>query len=202
MKRIKVFNVCLVLFFLSGHGFAQDTLPTLVKRIRPGVTFIRTHDEKGEPLSEGSGFFIDKLGHLVTNRHVLEGASTAMVTILNGKQYNVKMVVAEDREGDLVMVSTDVPVTLVHDLRLTNVLPEIGQKVIAVGHPLGSEIGLTLHSLLARDSEMSHPSGLEPTISEGIVSSVRDTPGFGKVLQTTAPISHGSSGGPIINLKG
>ena len=97
-----------------------------------------------------------------------------------GKEYPIKKVIAEDPDGDLILVSVDLEGDRIQPLTVSSTLPETGERVIIIGTPLG----------------------LEKTVSDGIVSAVRDVPGFGKIIQVTAPISPGSSGSPVVNMKG
>src|SRR2546430_2643322 len=85
---------------------SQDTLPELVRRIKPSAVAIETFDSRGEALSRGSGFFIDK-DRVVTNRHVIEGAYRAEVHSSAGNAYQVKGVLAVDAEGDLALLKVD-----------------------------------------------------------------------------------------------
>ena len=158
----------------------QENLPAIVKKIQPSVVTIRTYDKNGKGLKLGSGFFIRKGGDIITNRHVLEGASSADVKTAQGKVYPVTRVVAEDTEGDLILISVDIPPDAVYPLSVSASIPEVGERVLVIGSPLG----------------------LEQTASDGIVSAVREIPQFGKIIQITAPISPGSSGSPVVNMKG
>ena len=152
----------------------------MVKRIEPSVVVILTYDEKGEALGQGSGFFISQDGDVITNRHVLSGAIRAEVKIAEGKVYPVMQVRAEDTEGDLLRLSVDIPEEAVHFLTISTSTPQAGEQVFIIGNPLG----------------------LEKTVSDGIISAVREVPGFGRIIQTTAPVSPGSSGSPVINING
>ncbi len=173
-------TVILFCAWLSSPSLAQDNLPAIVKRIEPSVVVILTYDKEGKALGQGSGFFISQDGDVITNRHVIQGAKRAEVKTSSGKVYSVKKVVSEDEEGDLVRVSTDVPEKAVRPLIVSASVPEIGERIIVIGNPLG----------------------LERTVSDGIVSAVREIEAFGKIIQITAPISEGSSGSPIVNMKG
>ena len=159
---------------------AQENLPSIIKRIEPSVVVIQVYDSKGKAVAQGSGFFITEGGDVITNCHVIEGASRAEVKTAEGKVYPVTHVVAEDREGDLVQISVDIPRNAVTLLSISKSLPEKGERVIVLGSPLGFEL----------------------TVSDGIVSAVREIPAFGKMIQITAPISPGSSGSPVVNMRG
>ena len=171
------------LFFLStviSPSLAQEKLPEIVKRVQPSVVVILTYDEEGKILGQGSGVFISQNGDVITNRHVLQGANRAEIKTAEGKIYPITKIVAEDKEGDLVRASVNILQELVHPIRLSHSIPEVGERVIVIGSPLG----------------------LEQTVSDGIVSAVREIPEFGKIIQITAPISPGSSGSPVVNMKG
>ena len=159
--------------------FAQDELPDLVRRIKPAAVAIETFDARGEKLSRGSGFFIDK-NRVVTNRHVIDGAYRAEVHLNSGNNFPVKSVVAVDAEADIALLKVDAPPNQVRSLSLDRTSPQEGESVVVIGNPFG----------------------LEGSVTNGIVSAVRDIPGFGRIIQITAPISPGSSGSPVVNMHG
>jgi tetratricopeptide (TPR) repeat protein len=170
----------LLLFILSPIRASQDLLPDLVRRIKPSAVAIETFDSRGEKLSRGSGFFVDS-DRIVTNRHVLEGAHRAEVHSSTGAIFPVKGVISVDAEGDLALLKIDVPpTTQIKPLPLDKTSPQEGESVVVIGNPLG----------------------LEGSVTNGIVSAVRDIPTFGRIIQITAPISSGSSGSPVVNMQG
>ena len=170
----------LFLIFVVSPVLGQENLPVLIKRVEPSIVAIVTYDKEGNMAGQGSGFFIDKEGDVITNSHVLEETSQASIRTTDGKEYPVKKVLAEDKEGDLIRVSSRISKEEVQPLPVTTKLPEVGERIIVIGTPLG----------------------FDKTVSDGIVSAVREIPGFGKIIQLTAPISPGSSGSPVINMKG
>jgi len=173
---------CLLFLLVSiiapCHG--QEKLPEIIKKVQPSTVLILTYDEDGKVKAQGSGFFISKNGDIITNRHVVEDASKAEIKIGQGKVYAITGIVAEDKEYDLIRASVDIAPELVNPIKLSYSIPEVGERVIVIGSPLG----------------------LEKTVSDGIVSAVREIPRFGKIIQITAPLSPGSSGSPVVNLKG
>ncbi len=174
--------VLLTLTFLIATAsgvVAQDELPELVKRIKPSAVAIETFDARGEKLSRGSGFFIGP-DRVVTNRHVIENAHKAEIHSFTGAIYQVKGVVAVDAEGDIALLRVEAPLGQVRPLALDRTSPQEGESVVVIGNPLG----------------------LEGSVSNGIVSAVRDIPTFGRIIQITAPISPGSSGSPVVNMLG
>src|SRR6266496_1493464 len=158
---------------------SQDQLPDLVRRIKPSAVAIETFDARGEKVSRGSGFFID-LDRVVTNRHVIEGAYRAEVHLNSGNTYQVKSVIAVDAEGDIALLKIDAPAAQIRPLSLDRTSPQEGESVVVIGNPFG----------------------LEGSVTNGIVSAVRDIPTFGRIIQITAPISPGSSGSPVVNMQG
>ena len=181
---LKRFWFCGFLFFPLVVGvfpaFPQTDLPDLIKRVEPSIVVILTFDQGGKQMGQGTGFFISKNGDVISNYHVLQGASRSVVKLLSGEEYRVKGVAAEDPEGDLVRISVDIPEEKVTPLGISPATPRVGEKVVVIGTPLG----------------------LDQTVSDGIVSAIREIPGFGKIVQMTAPISPGSSGSPVLNMKG
>ncbi len=171
--------VSLILF--TQAVYSQDSLPELVRRVKPSVVAIATYDANGEALMTGSGFFL-RPGQVVTNLHVIRGAVRAEIKTLDGKGkvYPVAGTVAVDEEGDLALLSVDMPVERARSSELAAELPDEGEKIFVIGNPLK----------------------LEGSVSDGIVSAVREVPNVGRIIQITAPILHGNSGSPVFNLLG
>jgi len=159
---------------------ADEKLVDLIKKVKPSVVLIETFDKDNKPIGQGSGFFIDNKGRLITNHHFVEGAYSATIKTSSGKKYPVQGIVAKDTEADIVKLVVNLPDANITFLNLSVNVPSEGEDIFVIGNPLG----------------------LESTVSTGIVSAVRDIPAFGKILQITAPISPGSSGSPVINRKG
>lgn len=182
MKRTSFFCLALLLLLAGArrHALAQEEyLPELVRRVKPSVVAIVTYDARGEKLSKGSGFFI-AAERVVTNRHVIDGAFKAEIHTTSGNVYNVRGVLAVDGEGDIALLQIDIGANIINPLAITRTSPQEGESVVVVGNPLG----------------------LEGSVSNGIVSAVRDIPNFGRIIQITAPISSGSSGSPVVNMQG
>jgi tetratricopeptide (TPR) repeat protein len=170
----------LFLVLVVSPIMGQEDLPVLIKKVESSIVVIVTYRKEGSMLGQGTGFFVDKEGDVITNSHVLQEASRAVIRTTDGKEYAIQKVLAEDKEGDLIRVSVEISEEAVRPLPVSTRIPEVGERVIVIGTPLG----------------------LDKTVSDGIVSAVRDVPAFGKIIQLTAPISPGSSGSPVINMKG
>jgi len=171
----------LVVLFVSSIVYAQESLPDLVRRVKPTVVAITTYDANGEALMTGSGFFVGP-GKVVTNLHVVRGAIRAEIKMLDGKGriYPVTGALAIDEEGDLTLLGVDMPLERGRVSELATTLPDEGEQIFVIGNPLK----------------------LEGSVSDGIVSAVREVPNVGRIIQITAPISHGNSGSPVFNLRG
>lgn len=175
----KIFFFLFTSYAFVASASAQDFLPELVRRIKPSAVAIETFDQKGATLSRGSGFFISN-DKVVTNRHVIEKSNRVTIHSLDGKTYTAKGVLAIDGEGDLALLQIDVPPGVAVPLPIEKIVPQEGESIVVVGNPFG----------------------LEGSVSNGIVSAVREIPGYGKIIQITAPISPGSSGSPVVNMRG
>jgi tetratricopeptide (TPR) repeat protein len=158
-----------------------ESLPDLVRRVKPSVVSVLTYDAKGEPLISGSGFFI-RPGEVVTNMHVIKGAQRVEIHTLEGKgrTYPVAGALTIDEEADLALLSVNLPEEKSRPLALSMSLPEEGEQIFLIGNPLR----------------------LEGSVSDGIVSAVREVPDVGRIIQITAPVSHGNSGSPLLNMRG
>ena len=136
--------------------------------------------------AQGSGFVYDSDGHIITNNHVVSGASSISVTFADGSKYSAK-VVGADPSSDLAVLKVDAPSSKLHPLTLGDSTKlEVGDGVVAIGSPFG----------------------LSETVTSGIVSAlnrdISSTNNFtiSGVIQTDAAINHGNSGGPLLNMAG
>lgn len=174
--------LALALVLLSAQlTAAQPTLPELVRTVKPAVVAIATYDANGEALMTGSGFFLNQ-GKVVTNLHVIRNAARIEIKTLDGKgrTYSAAGLLAIDEDGDLALIKVDMPPVRSRAIELAPLLPDEGETVFVVGNPLK----------------------LEGSVSDGIVAAVREVPSVGRIIQITAPISHGNSGSPVFNMRG
>lgn len=175
-SRAVIVIVFVALGNISNEGFALEP-QAIAKRAFPSVVLITMKDNNDQPVSLGSGFVVQK-DIVATNLHVIRGSTKGLAKLVGqDRELAVTGVVAFDEKRDLVLlkVALDAP-PLAMNYSHT---PEVGQTVYAVGNP----------------------QGLEGTFSQGIVSGIRNTP-EGRWVQITAPISPGSSGGPILDSQG
>jgi S1-C subfamily serine protease len=167
----------LLLFFGASSAHAQTAQEIAKKAFRSTVLLVM-EDANGQPLSLGSGFFI-RDGEIASNLHVVEGAAKGYAKLVGEKtKYDIEGITAVDPGRDLVVLKFAVARSQALPLGNSDAV-QVGESVYAVGNP----------------------QGLEGTFSQGIISSIREV-GTDKLLQITAPISPGSSGGPVLNGKG
>jgi|GEM_PF-5678101 len=166
--------------FVMCIGYSQSQLSKAIEKTIPAVFLIQTFDEDNNKLAIGSGFFIDSVGTGVTNYHVLAGATYATITLQDETVFPIESIIGQDSIKDLILFKVPPPETKTFNwLKVLNEIPQLGEDVFTIGNP----------------------EGLSFSISNGIISSIRKDE-MGEILQTTAPISPGSSGSPLLNMKG
>ncbi len=172
----------------------EETFVALYERVSPSVVHITARAQvfdffRGVIPNEGtgSGFFYDEAGHIVTNHHVVEGASEIEIILADGTRAPAR-VIGSDAYSDLAVLRAEgltreqirpLPLGTTKDLK-------VGMLVIAIGNPFG----------------------LDRTMTTGIISALgrtlerEDQAALGEVIQTDAAINPGNSGGPLLNLRG
>jgi len=183
VKKIKTRNLFAfismvhILFLVPLLSHAK-TAREIAQNSFPSVVMLLMEDSNGQTISLGSGFFV-KEGIVATNVHVIDGAVKGYVKIVGQKpKYEIAGIVGIDGVRDIVLLSvkgTKAPSLILGD----NKQVSVGDDIYAVGNP----------------------QGLEGTFSQGIISGIRQV-GSETILQITAPISPGSSGGPVLNAQG
>ncbi len=164
-------------------------IPAISREANGAVVSIIMADNKGQPIAQGSGFVVTRNGLVVTNYHVIKSGTSAVIKLPDGSFFTVDGILAFDKDRDIAVIKA-------HGINFKTVALgdsdrlQVGDEVVAIGSPLS----------------------LESTVSNGIVSGIRtekkdafdeiDPQGGQKILQITAPISHGSSGGPLFNRAG
>jgi S1-C subfamily serine protease len=138
--------------------------------------------------AQGSGFVIDKQGRILTNAHVVEGATSVVVAFEDGVSAKAT-VLGRDSLYDLAVIKVDVPAGELHPLKLGSVTSvQVGDPVVAIGNPFGYAQTVTAGIVSAKGRLISSPEGNNKFI-----------PG---AIQTDAAINHGNSGGPLIDRHG
>ena len=163
------------LSFTAAPSLALDA-KRVFQNARQSVVLVMSFDEYNQPLAIGSGFFVGNGGAVVTNFHVIEGAADVRVKTPDGDVSRIQNALGVNLKRDLALL--EYPKSG-KSLALSKRLPEVGEEIAAIGNP----------------------KGLESTLSKGIVSGLREDDDD-VVYQITAPISPGSSGGPILDEHG
>lgn len=168
-----VLNLCCVLALANAQTPQQ-----IAQKAFASTVLLVMEDANGQPLGLGSGFFV-KPNQVATNLHVVEGAARGYAKLVGQKtKRDIEGITAIDAKRDLVILQ----------------ISALGTRTVSLGDSDTILVGETVYAV-------GNPYGLEGTFSQGIISSVR-TVGTDKVLQLTAPISPGSSGGPVLNERG
>jgi len=165
------------------------TLVELFEKSEEGVVKIQVvrNNIPGDTGSVGSGFVYDNLGHIITNAHVVDGASKATVTFLDGSQYDAE-IIGTDKFTDIAVIKVSEKPRLLHPLQIGDSSQlRIGEQVAAIGNPFGLSGSMT-------SGIVSQMGRLLPSQDSGF--SIPD------VIQTDAAINPGNSGGPLLNLRG
>jgi S1-C subfamily serine protease len=160
---------------LRTTDLRANDIPEIVRKAKPAVVEIVTADARGNILT-GTGFFITSEGLLLTNYHVIKNARTLGARTPSGAYYPFTGDWIRLPNVDIAMLkfnANDVPYLPLD----SNAQVEEGQRVLVIGSP----------------------EGLQGTVSDGLVAAIREN---GQYIQITAPISHGSSGSPVLNEQG
>jgi Trypsin-like peptidase domain len=158
---------------------SRRDIPTIAKAADQAIVTIVMKDGD-KPIARGTGFLVRTDGVIVTNYHVIEEGNHATVKFPDGTVFPVDGVLQADKVRDLAVIKIHGKTFRTLTLGNSDQI-QIGEEVVAIGNPLS----------------------LESTVSNGIVSGMRTAEKLGgKFLQTTAPISPGSSGGPLFNMFG
>ena len=140
----------------------------------------------GRQQAQGSGFVLDEEGHIVTNEHVVSGASTITVRFSDGSTRNAELV-GTDRSTDLALIKVDAPASFLGPLQLGDSDEvAVGDGVVAMGSPFGLEGTITSGIVSALHRQIKAPNGFTIT----------------GTIQTDAAVNHGNSGGPLLDDQG
>ena len=163
-----------------GPDFQVPGMPPMPPQGRPPQGKNQPEPEqRSVPRGVGSGFFISDDGYILTNHHVVEGASEILVTVPGGKEYKAK-VIGSDQRTDVALLKIEAK----------------GMTALAIGNPKQLKKGQWVLAI-------GSPFGLESTVTSGIVSAIgRDTGEYLPFIQTDVAVNPGNSGGPLLNLNG
>ena len=171
-------SVLLLLIALLSLAGARMTPAEIRQEYGDAVVTITTYSSAEGTIGLGSGFIVDPSGVIVTCYHVIDGAYPAVVRLLNGASFGDISVLGYDSLRDIAVIKVKGRGLAKARLAGSDDI-EVGEPVVAIGNP----------------------RGLENTVSDGLLSGVREMKGE-TMLQISAPISPGSSGGPVFNASG
>ena len=179
----------------------RESINSIYRASAPGVVHIETttrvaqQDDPffGNPFGAaqtqralGSGFVLDKVGHIVTNFHVVRGATAIQVSFSNNERFKAKLV-GVDPSTDIAVLQVEVKARALKALPLGNSDGvRIGDQVIAIGNPFGLDRSVTAGIVSAVQRRIEAPNRLS----------------ISHVIQTDAALNHGNSGGPLLNAQG
>jgi serine protease Do len=153
---------------------------TLVNRVKSAVFTIFRQNSDGELTGLGTGFFVSSMGVGVSNYHVFDGGASFVIKTLDQRQFSLGEILAADQRLDFIVFKIDGNVDNLSFLQFNDELPQQGEEIFVIGNP----------------------SGLESTVTKGIVSAVRSRFSENDLIQIDAAISPGSSGSPVCNMTG
>jgi len=197
---VRKFYLTFILVFLlsvSAFSLSQDEKNNIqiFKRASPSIVFVTTSEVREDffslnvyerPRGAGTGFIWDRRGIIVTNFHVINGASKVYVTLANQKRYSAR-VIGRDPDKDLAVLKIDNFSSNLASLPLGNSNDlQVGRKVLAIGNPFGLDTTLTTGVISALGREIASENGRK----------IRG------LIQTDAAINPGNSGGPLLDSKG
>ena len=164
------------------------SLMEIFEKAEPGVVRVNTirNQTVNETGGVGSGFVFDKMGHIITNAHVVEGSTKTVVTFLDGRSYNAE-IIGIDEYTDIGVIKVNADLKLLQPLSLgdsSNL--NVGEPIAAIGNPFGLSGSMT--SGIVSQIGRLLPSGSGYSIPD--------------VIQTDAAINPGNSGGPLLNMRG
>ena len=183
-NKIIIFVSLFNLINIFSSPLNSQTKPD-IEKIDNAVVLVMIYDHRGKLSGHGSGFIIDNKGTVVTNYHVVKGAYSLKVRLDNNgykEDYDVDYIISGDPSKDLVKISLKNPHSKIFPfLNLSKTFPSKGDDCWAIGTP-------------------ADPKYMN-TVSKGLISNI-DLSSDPKILQTNAEITHGSSGGALVNYKG
>ncbi len=163
------------------------SLMEIFEKAEPGVVRVNTiRNQTSDIGGVGSGFVFDKMGHIITNAHVIEGSTKTVVTFLDGRSYNAE-IIGIDEYTDIGVIKVNADLKLLNPLSLgdsSNL--NVGEPIAAIGNPFGLSGSMT--SGIVSQMGRLLPSGSGYSIPD--------------VIQTDAAINPGNSGGPLLNMRG
>jgi len=180
MRSVGILGVAVIMLLLLPSQLCAQAgnVKAIVQRESPAIVAVYNLNAKGEVQGTGTGFIIRPDGVMITNFHVIQGARDALIKLKNGEVYDRVWVIDAHPRRDIAVLK----------------IQAIGLPTVTLGDSERSEQGDWCVAI-------GNPKGLEHTVSDGLISAIRIIEGT-KMFQISAPISPGSSGGPLYNSRG
>ena len=179
----------------SGPTTEEALLENLYLRVNPAVVNITVSNGASDQTAEvgtGSGFVVDKQGHIVTNNHVVASATELQVKFSDGRVADATLVGA-DGYSDLAVIKVDVPESWLVPVELgDSEAIKVGQRVVAIGNPFGLQGSMTVGIVSALGRTL-------PADQQATETGFFQNP---QIIQTDAAINPGNSGGPLLDIRG
>lgn len=187
----------------NSSSFSEESasIEDVANKLSPSVVSIVTKSQSSygrysisrETQGAGTGIIVSSNGYILTNKHVVDGASTVSVVLYDGTSYDSAEVIATDPLNDIAFLKIDGADNLTAAELGDSKTLNIGQQVIAIGNALGQYQNSVTSGII---------SGTNRTITASSSDSSTDTETLTDMIQTDASINSGNSGGPLVNAKG
>ncbi|MCF6149411.1 MAG: tetratricopeptide repeat protein [Candidatus Kuenenia sp.] len=184
MKRFLRYLIFGVFFVFGAGGYscliAQDATPLRMNKLQHSVVSIEFLDREGNIFNRGNGFILNERRDIITHNNVFHNARSIQVKNIQGNVYSVTKILAEDKEGGLVMLATENYENGVSPLSLSVTPPEINEQIMVVSGRFESEY----------------------SVVKGVVSDILEIPLFGKMIKIKASFPSNFCGSPVMNMNG
>lgn len=181
IKKSIFLTIILLISQIPAVTFSQQSsLGDIYRKVSPAVFLIETFDDEDNLLGQGTGFFIKNNGIGISCFHVFINAKTARIRTKNGDSYSINRIIRFDEKKDIIQFSVTNSHYQFPYIEIDSINRDIGNRVCTVGNPFG----------------------LESTLTDGIISGLRLTNEYGKLIQISVPVSPGNSGSPLLSMDG
>ena len=180
--ELRKISLLFIVCFAAVYGHVPENMDArdVIQAMDQATVQIRAYSTSNRNVKHGTGFFITPDGDLVTNWHVLDGVHRAEVEMYDGRVYEIKHILAEDRERDLILVHVGIDDVLPHAAAISSRPADSGDSIF----------------MIANTVEQGH------TVYRGVVIDTKEALPYGTVVHMTVPVHPGASGSPVVNMHG
>ncbi len=180
LKLLKIIFLSSIFITFSINCVAETKLSRLTKKMQPAVVKVKIFNKDNSQIGQGTGFFINKEGHLITSYLVIQKAYRSEIVTYEGKTYEVILNIAIDKNFDLAKLKVDLKGDHIPWMNVTSKEPSISEKVVVI----------------------MNPESLDQTVSNGIISDFIPVSETEKIFKLSTSIPPESSGSPVLNIQG